>query len=479
MSKQVYLGIDLGAESGRVMAGIWDGKRIALEELHRFPNGGVAVGETLRWDVVRLWAEIQNGLSIAAKKFGNVIVSIGVDTWGVDFVLLTKNDEMLGLPYHYRDSRTHGVMDAAFRQVSRGEIFANTGLQFLEFNSLYQLLALRKNNPDLLAAADRFLMIPDWLNWCLCGSRVVEFTNASTTQCLNPATRTWASEMLHKFGLPENIFGELVEPGTKLGQLRESVAARTGLSRVAVIAPPTHDTAAAVAGVPTANTGSANWAYISSGTWSLLGIESQKPLLSKNVLDANLTNEAGIDGTWRVLKNISGLWLVQQIKRSFEARGKTFDYAELVRLAAAEKTSSIIDANDARCTNPSNMAEAIQACCRETNQPIPQTEGALVRCALESLASKYGEVLASLEQVSGQKIDCIHIVGGGSRNDLLNQLTANRCRRLVIAGPVETTVLGNLLTQLRANGEVGSLSEMRDIVRKSSDVREFAPGKDS
>jgi rhamnulokinase len=475
MSKQIYLGIDLGAESGRVMAGIWDGSRMSLEELHRFANGGVWVGETFRWDLVRLWAEIQNGLTIAAKKHGTSIVSVGVDTWGVDFVLLNKNDEMLGLPYHYRDTRTRGMMATAFQRVSKEEIFAHTGTQFMEINSLYQLLALQKTNPDLLAAADRFLMVPDWLNWCLCGSRVVEFTNASTTQCLDPATRTWAFDMLGKLSLPEKIFGDLVEPGTGIGQLRESVATRTGLSRINVIAPPTHDTAAAVAGVPTANTGKANWAYISSGTWSLLGIESQKPLLGKNVLDANLTNEAGIDGTWRVLKNIMGLWLVQQLKRSFEARGKNYDYAELVRLAAAEQTASIIDPDDARCLNPSNMAEAIQACCREKNQPVPQTEGALVRCALESLANKYAEVLARLQQVSGEKIDCIHVVGGGSRNELLNQLTANRCHRPVIAGPVETTVLGNLLTQLRASGEINSLSEMRDIVRGSSEVREYCP----
>ena len=349
MSNQVYLGIDLGAESGRVMAGIWDGNRITLEELHRFPNGGVAVGETLRWDVVRLWAEIQNGLAIAAKKFGDSVVSIGVDTWGVDFVLLTKNDEMLGLPYHYRDSRTRGMMDGAFRQVSRDEIFANTGSQFLEFNSLYQLLALQKNNPDLLAAAEsRFLMIPDWLNWCLCGFAV--WSSSPTPRPLN------ASIQRHAHGRPtclansicrKKIFGELVE---YRGRGDGSIASNPGRHAHwrcravhGLIAPPTHDTAAAVAGVPTSNTGKANWAYISSGTWSLLGIESQKPLLSKNIFDANLTNEAGIDGTWRVLKNIMGLWLVQQLKRSFEARGKNFDYAELVRLAAAEKTASIID----------------------------------------------------------------------------------------------------------------------------------------
>jgi rhamnulokinase len=475
MNKQIYLGIDLGAESGRVIAGIWDGQSISLEELHRFANGSVAVGDTLRWDLLRLWAEIQNGLTIAAKKFGQSIVSIAVDTWGVDFVLLNKNDEMLGLPYTYRDARTRGMMEAAFTRVSKEQIFASTGSQFLEINSLYQLLALQKASPDLLAAADRFLMIPDWLNWCLCGSRVVEFTNASTTQCLNPAKRNWGFDMLGKFGLPEKIFPELVQPGTNLGPLRESVAARTGLPRVNVIVPPTHDTAAAVAGVPTANTGKANWAYISSGTWSLLGIESQQPLLGKNVLEANLTNEAGIDCTWRVLKNIMGLWLVQQLKRSFEAHGKKLDYAELTRLASLEKTASIIDPDDSRFLNPPDMAVAIQTACRETNQPVPETEGALVRCALESLAAKYAKVLANLEQVSGEKIDVIHIVGGGSRNELLNQLTADRCKRPVIAGPVETTVLGNLMTQLRANGEVQSLTEMRSVIRACNDVRRVQP----
>jgi rhamnulokinase len=474
-TKQVYLGVDLGAESGRVMAGIWDGTRIALEELHRFPNGGVCVGETLRWDLVRLWAEIQKGLALAANKYGASVVSVGVDTWGVDFVLFDKREEMLGLPYTYRDVRTRGMMETAFQRVSRDEIFASTGSQFMEINSLYQLLAWQKTDPELLGAAERFLMIPDWLNWCLCGSTSVEFTNASTTQCLNPAKRTWAFEMIRKFGLPEKIFGELVESGTKLGALRESLATRVGLRGVNVVAPPTHDTAAAVAGVPTSNTGKANWAYLSSGTWSLLGIESQQPLLSKNILGANLTNEAGVDGTWRVLKNIMGLWLVQQLKRSFETRGATFDYAELVRLAAAEKTASVIEPDDSRFINPPDMAVAIQTCCRETNQPVPQTEGALVRCALESLAKKYGDVLGKLEEASGEKIDCIHIVGGGSRNELLNQLTANRCQRIVIAGPTETTVLGNLLTQLRASGEIGSLSDMRAIVRASSEVREFHP----
>ena len=476
MNPQVYLGIDLGAESGRVMAGLWDGKQIRLEELHRFPNGGVMIGDTLRWDILRLWSEIQTGLAIAGKKFGSSVVSIGVDTWGVDFVLLTKNGEMLGLPYHYRDTRTHGMMDEALAKVPRAEIFQQTGLQFMELNTLYQLLALQKTNPDLLAAADCFLMIPDFLNWCLCGSRVVEFTNASTTQCLHPVTGDWSYELLKKFGLPEKIFPKVVQPRTKLGPLRESVSQKTGLGRVEIIAPPTHDTGAAVAGIPTANTGKTDWAYISSGTWSLMGIESNKALLGNRVQELNFTNEGGVDGTYRVLKNIAGLWLVQQCKRAFATRGRDFEYAELVRLAEQSPAlRSRINPDDTRFVNPPDMPAAIQAACRESGQPVPETEGALVRCALESLAHRYSEVLAGMEELAGNRIEVIHVVGGGSRNDLLNQFTANACRRPVVAGPVETTVLGNLLSQVRAAGEIGSLHELREIVRASSELKRFEP----
>ena len=478
MKEQVYLGIDLGAESGRVMAGLWDGKQIRLEELHRFPNGGVSIGETLRWDILRLWSEIQKGLVIAGKRFGDSVVSIGVDTWGVDFVLLTKNNELLGLPYHYRDTRTHGMMAEAFAKVPRAEIFAQTGLQFMELNTLYQLLALQKTNPDLLATADCLLTIPDFLNWCLCGARVAEFTNASTTQCLHPITGNWSYDLLKKFGLPENIFPKIVQPGAKIGVLRESISQKTGLGRVQIIAPPTHDTGAAVAGIPTANTGKTNWAYISSGTWSLMGIESSKALLGPRMMELNFTNEGGVDGTYRVLKNIAGLWLVQQCKRSFAARGRDLDYAELVRLAEQSSAlRSLINPDDARFVNPPDMAIAIQDACRETGQPIPETEGALVRCCLESLAQKYKEVLGHLEELAGNRIAVIHVVGGGSRNDLLNQFTANACQRPVIAGPVETTVLGNLLSQVRAAGEINSLHDMREIIRASSEVKRFEPAK--
>jgi rhamnulokinase len=480
MSKKekVYLAIDIGAESGRVIAGVWNDKTLCLEDVHRFANGATHINDTMRWDILRLWSEIQTGLALAGKKYGKKIVSVGADTWGVDFVLLTKNDEVLSLPYHYRDPRTDGMMEAAFKKVPRAEVFAQTGLQFMQLNTLYQLLALKKSNPDLLAHTDRFLFMPDFIHWCLCGSRVAEFTIASTSQCWNPVKRGWAAPLLKKLGLPLKMFPPVVPPGTHLGKLRSSVAERTGLHNVGVVAPPAHDTASAVAGVPTANTGKANWAYISSGTWSLMGVEVRKAVLGRRALELNMTNEGGVDGTYRLLKNIMGLWLVQQCKRSFDARGRKYEYAELVKLAAkAPALRSLVYANDPRFLNPPDMPKAIQEFCRETKQPIPKTEGELVRCAYESLALKYREVLGSLEELTGERVEVIHIVGGGSQSTILNQFTADACQRPVVAGPVEATALGNLLVQVRASGELKSLSDMRDVVRKSSQVRHYDPGK--
>ena len=475
MPNQVYLGIDLGAESGRVVAGLWDGQNLRVEELHRFANGPVNIGDTLRWDVLRLWAEIQNGLSLAARRFAGKISSVGVDGWGVDFVLLSKSGEMMGQPYHYRDSRTNGILEQALQKVPRSEVFAASGLQFMEINTLYQLLALKKQSPEVLDAADRLLMIPDFINWCLSGAKVAEFTNATTTQCLHPTKRQWSSDMLQRFDLPAKIFPEIVSPGTRLGPLRPIVASATGLEKVSVIAPATHDTASAVAAIPAASARQ-NWAYISSGTWSLVGIESPEAQLSPRVLDLNFTNEGGVDGTYRLLKNVTGLWLVQQCRKSFAMRGADFTYSDLAQLAeAAPALCSLIDPDDARFLNPPDMPRAIQDYCAATAQPVPQSEGALIRCVLESLALKYQVVLGWLEELTGEKIEVIHIVGGGSRNDLLNQFTANATARPVLAGPVEATALGNLLMQMRATGECGSLSEMRDIVRKSSELRRFEP----
>jgi len=476
MAKKVYLAVDLGAESGRVMAGIWNGKKLQLEEINRFPNGAVALGETIRWDVLRLWAEIQNGLTLAGKKFGKQIVSVGADTWGVDFVLLNQQDEILGQPYHYRDARTRGALERTFQKVPRAEIFAQSGLQFMELNSLYQLLAWQEHSPAILDAADTLLFLPDFLHWAMCGVKKAEFTIASTSQFVHPLRRDWSLPLLKKLGLPTHFLPKIVPPGTTLGKFRKSLAERTGLVGVKVVAPPSHDTASAVAGVPTANTGKANWAYISSGTWSLMGVEVNKAALSPRALELNMTNEGGIDGTYRLLKNIMGLWLVQQCKRSFDAAGKKYDYAQLAALAAkAKPLRSIVNLNDPRFLNPPDMPKAIQEFCRETKQPIPKTEGELIRCAYESLALKYREVLGSLEALTGEPIEVIHIVGGGSQSQLLNQFAAAACQRPVVTGPVEATAMGNLLTQIRADGELGSLAEMREVVRASSSVQRYDP----
>jgi len=476
MTNKVYLAVDLGAESGRVMAGTWNGKKLRLEEINRFPNGAVALGETIRWDVMRLWAEIQNGLTLAGKKFGRKIVSVGADTWGVDFVLLNKQDEILGQPYHYRDARTRGALARTFKQVPRAEIFSQTGLQFMELNSLYQLLAWKEHSPAILDAADTLLFMPDFLHWAMCGAKKAEFTIASTSQFVHPLKRNWSLPLLKQLGLPTHFLPKIVPPGTNLGRFRQSLAERTGLTRVKVVAPPSHDTASAVAGVPTANTGRANWAYISSGTWSLMGVEVQKAALSPRALELNMTNEGGIDGTYRLLKNIMGLWLVQQCKRSFDAAGKKYDYAQLAALAAkAKPLRSIVNLNDPRFLNPPDMPKAIQDFCRETKQPVPKTEAELVRCAYESLALKYREVLGSLEELTGEQIEVIHIVGGGSQSQLLNQFAADACQRPVVTGPVEATAMGNLLTQIRADGELGSLVEMREVVRASSTVQRYEP----
>jgi rhamnulokinase len=480
MKHQTYLAVDLGAESGRVMAGLWDGKRIRLEELHRFSNGPVQLAGALRWDILRLWSEVQNGLTLAARSHGNKVKSIGVDTWGVDSVLLSKSDEMVCQPFHYRDARTRGLMEKAFARVPRAEIFAATGVQFMELNTLYQLLALQKDSPEVLAAADCLLMMPDFFHWCLSGIKAAEFTNATTTQFFHPANRTWSYSLLKKFGLPTGILPKVVEPGTSLGALRQSVSVETGLGKVQVIAPASHDTASAVAAVPVSSAEEGAWAYLSSGTWSLMGLELRQAQLSSKALELNITNEGGVDGTFRVLKNITGLWLVQQCKRAFENDGKAFEYAQLVRLAKdAPPLRSFMDPDDPRFTNPSSMPAAIQQFCRETNQPVPKSPGAFIRCALESLALKYQVVLARLEEIAAKRVETIHVVGGGSKNHLLDQFTADACNREVVAGPVEATALGNVLVQARACGEIESLAELRSVVRQSSEMETFTPDPDA
>jgi rhamnulokinase len=476
MAERCFLAVDLGAESGRVVAGLFDGTQIRLEELHRFPNGPVSVAGSLRWNVVGLWSEIQTGLAKAASKFGDSITSVGVDTWGVDYVLLSKTDEILGQPYHYRDSRTEGRLNQALSRVPKPEIFSQTGIQFMEINTLFQLISAQQTNPALLELADTLLLMPDFFHWLLSGSRVVEFTDATTTQCFNPTQGDWAFDMLGKFEIPEHIFPEVVKPGTKLGQLRDEIARRTGLARIDVVTPATHDTGSAVAAVPTENTGAPNWAYISSGTWSLMGVEVNSPILSDRALSFNLTNEGGIDGTYRLLKNIMGLWLVQECRRSFERAGKSYDYSQLTQMASeAPPFRSFVNPDDPAFLSPEDMPTAIQDWCRKTEQPVPETEGQLVRCALESLALTYRTVLKGLEDLTETLVEVMHIVGGGTQNELLNQFAADALNRPVVTGPIEATALGNVLVQARTAGEIGSLADIRRVVRASSDVKRYEP----
>lgn len=478
MAEKTYLAVDLGGESGRVVAGRFDGSKISLQQYHRFSNGPVNLGGTLRWNLTGLWSEIQNGLREAASHLNGSAVSVGVDTWGVDFVLMNGNDELLGQPWNYRDSRTDNMIQKACSKVPREEIFAETGLQFLQINSLYQLLAMCERDPDLVAQAKRFLMVPDFFHWCLSGSRVVEFTNATTSQLLSARTRDWSWDLLRRFEIPTDMFPEIVTPGTDLGTLRPEVAEFTGLGRLNVVAPATHDTGAAIAAVPTSQTGTPNWAYISSGTWSLMGVEVQDAILTPEALQYNVTNEGGVDGTYRLLKNIMGLWLVQRCKVAFAARGRDIDYSELTQMASdAEPFRSLIDPDRSEFLGPADMTTAIADECRRTGQPVPETEGQFVRCALESLALKYRMVLGWMESLTGVPVEVIHIVGGGTQNQLLNRFTADACGRPVVAGPIEATALGNVLLQARAAGDLSSLAEIRQVVRSSETLGEYTPAQ--
>jgi rhamnulokinase len=466
------LAIDLGAESGRGVIGAFDGSTIRLDVTHRFPNGPIATLDTLHWDVLRLHAEIMNTLRLAAGHPGGV-ASVGVDTWGVDFALLGRGGTLLGNPRHYRDPHTEGVMERAFRVVPREQIYRRTGLQFMRFNTLFQLIALKEARSPLLDVAEQLLFMPDLFHFLLTGIKANEFTDASTSQMLDPLKRNWAYDLVGSFGLPTKMLGTIVPPGTVLGPLRTSVATDTGLVPVPVIAPGTHDTASAIAAVPA--TGD-SWAYISSGTWSLMGVELPLPLVNDETLAANFTNEGGVAGTTRLLKNVTGLWLVQECRRAWEKAGATYSYEQLVQLAeAAPPFVSLINPDEPRFLLPPNMPAAIADFCRTACQPPPMEPGTVIRCCLESLAFKYRWVLTKLEQLVGKNLDVIHIVGGGCQNALLCQWTADACGRTVLAGPVEATALGNVLVQMIGLGLIGSLADAREVVRRSVEVQTYEP----
>jgi rhamnulokinase len=468
-----FAAVDLGAESGRVMLGRFDGVRLDLEECHRFPNVPVQVGGTLHWDVLRLWGDIQHGLAAAGRKAGGPLAGIGLDTWGVDFGLLGRDGQLLGNPVHYRDSRTNGMLEAAFRRVPRAEIFAQTGIQFMALNTLYQLLSLVEARAPVLEIATTFLTIPDLLNFWLTGEAANEFSNATTTQCFNPRTGDWAREMLARLGIPTGWFGPIIQPGTVLGSLRPSLAEALGLGAVPVIAPATHDTGSAVAAVPMQDR---NAIYLSSGTWSLMGVELDRPVIDDRSLSLNFTNEGGVGGTFRLLKNIMGLWLVQECRRVWASQGAEYSYAELTRLAEQSPAFvSFVAPGDERFLALGDMPARLQAFCRETGQPVPEGVGAIVRCALESLALEYRWVAERLVELTGQSLPVIHVIGGGAQNALLNQFTAEATDRTVVAGPIEATALGNVLVQMPALGQIGSPAEGRALVRASFPVQTFRP----
>ncbi|MBA62144.1 MAG: rhamnulokinase [Planctomycetaceae bacterium] len=476
--QQVYLAVDIGGSSGRVVGGEFDGQKVRLEEVYRFENGGSAANERMYWDMLKQWDHIVTGLSAATEKYGERIISLGLDTWGVDFGLLGKNDELISNPFHYRDPQLDGILEWGFERVSREEIFAQTGLQFMEINSLFQLLALQRRESPILDFAEHMLMIPDLFNWLLTGEKANEFTNATTTQLLNPKTGEWAIGLMEKFGLPERILGNIALPGTKLGKLRSSVAKEIGHADIEVVLPGTHDTASAVMAVPSVQplSNQPNWCYISSGTWSLMGVEVADPIINERCLELNFTNEGGVGGSVRVLKNITGLWIVQQCRQAWNEEGQEYSWAELVNLAAASKPlQSFIDPDHSSFGNPGSMPQVIGQFCSATGQIVPETPGEIVRCALESLALKYHSVLGMLESLTGGAIEIVHIVGGGTQNKLLCQMTADACQRQVVAGPMEATATGNLLVQLIANGAVANIAEARQIVTNSFTVDTYTP----
>jgi rhamnulokinase len=471
-STKKLLAFDLGAESGRGVLGLLDGQRLQLEVVHRFANTPVRVLDSLHWDVLNLYHEMLQTLRKCAAGRG-ALDSLGVDTWGVDFTLLGRGGVLLGNPRHYRDPHTEGVMEATFARVPREEIFRRTGLQFMRFNTLFQLVALQRDRSPLLDAAETLLFMPDLFHYFFTGLKVNELTDASTSQMLDPSNRTWALDLVKKLGLPERILGTLTPPGTVLGPLRPAVATETGLNVAPVIATATHDTASAVAAVPAS---APAWAYISSGTWSLMGVELPAPLLGESALKYNFTNEGGVGGTVRFLKNIMGLWLVQECRRAWEREGTAHDYETLMRLAAAAPPfGSLVNPNDEVFILPAHMPAALADYCTRTGQLRPADTGAVVRCALESLALCYRQVLDRLEELTGKRLEVIHVVGGGSQNTLLCQLTADVCNRPVLAGPVEATAIGNVLVQALGLKLIGSLAEAREVVRRSFEVKTYEP----
>ncbi|MDP4611832.1 MAG: rhamnulokinase [Opitutales bacterium] len=471
--KKVYLAVDLGAGSGRVLAGEFDGKRIELHELNRFDNLALELPNGVHCNIPSLYHNILDGLRTAADTYGDAVVSIGIDTWGVDYGLFDKDGRLLGLPYNYRDSRTDGMMEKAFEKASKEEIYEKTGIECLFFNTLYQLISEVEGRSAALDVAEDLLFTPDLLGYWLTGNKTQERSIASTSQLYNPKIKDWDFELIEKLGLPTRLFKKISDPGSVLGELTEKVARRTGLNDVKVITVGGHDTASAVAAVPSQ---SKTPAYLSSGTWSLLGLELPEPIITEQSLADGFTNEIGVNNTVRFLKNICGLWLIQQSKRYWRAGGEDIAYSKMASFAAkATPFRSLINPDDKRFIEAGRMPEKIQEFCHETGQPVPESKGEIIRCIYESLALRYAEVWEKLVQYTDHKPETLHIVGGGCQDRLLNQFAANAIGVRVAACPVEATGLGNILSQMLADKVITDLSEGRKIVLNSSLVEIFEP----
>jgi len=473
MALPKFIACDFGAESGRLILGTIEQNKISLEEIHRFPNRQVKVFGHIYWDLLYLFDELKKGLSQAVSRGHKRLSGIGVDTWGVDFGLIGRDKQILGNPYAYRDSRTDGMMEVAFQQMSKDEIYQVTGIQFMQLNTLYQLLSMVKNQHPLFDIAQKLLFMPDLFNFLMTGEVVSEYTIASTSQMLDAVRRDWSDEIFEKLGLPRKIMANIIPPGTVIGKLLPEIVEDTGLEEVDIIAPAGHDTANAVAAVPGWGE---NWAYLSSGTWSLLGIEVDKPIITNDSLRNNFTNEGGVNNKIRFLRNNMGMWLLERCRFIWRKEGTELSYSELIDLAKdAAAFKCIIDPDDPSFLNPPNMLEAIANFCQRTGQSIPTSRGEFVRCILESLALKYRYIVDKINSMRQPPIQRLHIVGGGSKNELLNQFSANALGIPVVAGPVEATAIGNILMQAIAKNVLNNIEEGRELVSRSFPMKHYEP----
>lgn len=470
MTKRV-LAFDFGASSGRAIVGCFDGDKITLEEVHRFSNDPVSVGGTVYWDVLRLFYEIKQGI-IKAKIAGG-FDSIGIDTWGVDFGLIDSEGKLMENPVHYRDTRTVGLVDEAFKTMPKEKLYGITGIQFMELNTLFQLISLKKYRPWMLERADKMLFMPDLFGYMLTGKMCAEYSIASTSQLIDLDKRTWSKEILDAFGIKESVFAPLVQPGTVLGELSKEICEECGVDPVPVISVCGHDTQSAITSVPCED---GDFAFLSSGTWSLFGTELDKPIVNETSMNINITNEGGFDGSTGFLKNIIGLWLIQESRRQWKREGKEYSYADLEKLAlAAEPFKCFIDPDAPEFVPHGNIPERVREFCRKTGQYVPETVGEIMRCIYESLAMKYRLTFEKLRECTERDYPVIHVIGGGTKDGLLCQMTANSCDRTVKAGPIEATVMGNVAVQLMSDGSVKNIGQARKIVADSSELKTFEP----